>query len=459
MSANPSSRTLWPVNRTRTRPYVHVAAYAVLVFVPLALSIGLPLYGRPFFQSLVTALNIAGLSALLWQFLLSSRSRLLDRSWGADPALAMHRRVGEWIAIFFFLHPFLILLPRTWVAGHLALDDLWLSLTQKSIRTGLFAWALLLVWTLIAIAKRKARLSYEAWRYSHAVGFLAVAVLGVLHAMDVGRHGQSQPLFNIFWIVGLTLAVGVTLYGLGGRPGSRARHVFKVDSVTPAGSSDWSVRLRHVGDKPFAFTSGQFVWLDVSRQPWLRSEHPFSIASAPADLPMLELVVRNLGDFTAQLGRLQPGRRVTIEGPYGHFTLAGREAAGVVMLAGGAGIGPMLSLLRSLTPDTAPFPVRLLYGNRRADQMVAGQELAALSKKLPDFAVHYALEEANDALPFAFNGRMDRAFLKQHLPDAALAENWLAFVCGPPLMVQHSLKELQGLGWPKDRIVYERFGF
>lgn len=202
MKGSPASPVYWSHKRGYRPQLLWLGLYGVALAIPLAMSLGLPLYGRPIYQSLITALNIAGLSALLWQFWLSSRARLLDQSWGLDPALAMHRRIGQWIAVFFFLHPFLILLPRGWVAGELALDDLWLSLTQKSIRTGLFAWGLMLVWTLVAIAKSKARLSYEAWRLSHALGFLAVAVLGVLHAMDVGRHGQSQPLFNIFWIGG-----------------------------------------------------------------------------------------------------------------------------------------------------------------------------------------------------------------------------------------------------------------
>lgn len=459
MNARSLTGWSWPLARPYRQPALYLSIYVALVLVPLALSLGLPLYDRPWFQAAITALNIAGLSAMLWQFWLSSRSRHLADGWGLDPALAMHRRVGEWIAIFFFLHPFLILLPRAWVAGQLALDDLWLSLIQKSIRTGLFAWALLIVWTLVAIAKSKARLSYEAWRYSHAVGFLAVATLGVLHAMDVGRHGQSQPLFNTLWIAGLAAAWAVTLYGLIGRPGSQAAHPFVVESVSRAGSSDWTVRLRHDGTEPFQFTAGQFVWLDASGKSWQRSEHPFSISSAPADLPVLELVVRELGDFTASLDRLQPGRKVTVHGPYGQFTLAGRSAEGVVLLAGGAGIGPMLSLLREQVATSPRIPIRLLYGNRRGDQMVAVPELRDLERNLPDFSTGFALEEPDPAFAEAYHGRMDRAFLAAHLPDAAKAAGWLAFVCGPPAMVQATVAQLRALGWSADRIVYERFGF
>lgn len=459
MKGSPASPVYWSHKRGYRPQLLWLGLYGVALAIPLAMSLGLPLYGRPIYQSLITALNIAGLSALLWQFWLSSRARLLDQSWGLDPALAMHRRIGQWIAVFFFLHPFLILLPRGWVAGELALDDLWLSLTQKSIRTGLFAWGLMLVWTLVAIAKSKARLSYEAWRLSHALGFLAVAVLGVLHAMDVGRHGQSQPLFNIFWIGGGVMACAVTLYGLAGRPGSRMRRWFTVEKVARAGRSDWSVQLKLSDQRPFDFTAGQFVWLDVAGRPWMRAEHPFSIASAPQALPKLELVIRDLGDFTKQLGQLRPGQRVTVEGPYGHFTLAGRAASGVVLLAGGAGIGPMLSLLRSLSPNAASLPIRLLYGNRQADQMVASAELSAFETSLPDFSVHYAVEQPNGSLPGAFHGRLDKSFLAQHLPPAGKADGWLAFVCGPPAMVQASLDHLRFLGWPRERIIFERFGF
>lgn len=447
---------VWPSRRSRMGPGTHLLIYVLVVAVPYALALSIHVQHRALFQSLVTLLNICGLAALLLQFPLASRSRALARSMGIDAAMLIHRRVGETLAIFFFLHPFLILVPRLLIAPQRALGDVWSTFLAGNVQTGLYAWAILIVWVLVAWSRRKAGLSYEAWRISHGVGFATVAILATLHAITVGRHGQAQPWFNWLWIGLCTMAVTLVLYGLFVRPHLWRRHPFRVRQIVKAGASDWELEIERDGDFPFEFDAGQFIWLTTSSRPWYRTEHPFSIASSPTEVPRLKFIIRQLGDFTASLGNLQVGQRVLVDGPFGVFTLAGRSARGLAFIAGGAGIGPILGILRSLREQHEVRPIRLLYGNRTAEQMVAQTEISEMTKQLADFRQLLALERPD---PRAHHvGFIDQTLISNALPAEA-RHHWLVFVCGPPAMVKSVVKTLRKLGYPRRSIIYEQLGF
>ena len=82
-------------------------------------------------------------------------------------------------------------------------------------------------------------------------------------------------------------------------------------------------------------------------------DHPFSIASAPSDLPRLRLVIRESGDCTNEFGHVRPGTQVAIDGPHGSFVLPEGEAP-VIMVAGGAGIAPLLGMLEEAVASKDP---------------------------------------------------------------------------------------------------------
>jgi ferredoxin-NADP reductase len=76
----------------------------------------------------------------------------------------------------------------------------------------------------------------------------------------------------------------------------------------------------------------------VPKANWPRAEHPDA----------KEFTIKALGDFTELLIGLRPGRRVYLDGPHGQFTIDGVRSSGFVFIAGGVGITPMMSILRTL---------------------------------------------------------------------------------------------------------------
>ena len=435
-----------------------VVIYMAIALVPYFLSVTQGLEQRGLFETLISALSIAGFTALLAQYALSGRLQSVTQYAGIDNGMRIHRKAGEFIALFFFLHPFLIVLPRFWIAPQLAVDDLWLMFTSSESATGVYAWALMGFWVLFAIVRDKLPITYEAWRISHGIGLVAVAILATWHAVTVGRHGVYQPWFDYMWIAMCTLAVSTLVYTYFVRPSLLKRKPFKIVDVRKEGLSDWSVTIEKDGDFDFDFDSGQFVWINTSGNPFNRKEHPFTIASSPASLPQVSFIIRAAGDFTSNLDSLSAGQRVYVDGPHGAFTLTGRKSAGVALIAGGCGIAGALRILRQIRDSGSTKPVRLIYGNRVMEQMVFQDEIGDVASRLRDFKQVLALEEPGEGDVGAYCGRIDDALLRQTF-DSDDRSEWTYYVCGSKGMVEAVVKNLRSMGIPAKQILYEQLAF
>jgi len=135
---------------------------------------------------------------------------------------------------------------------------------------------------------------------------------------------------------------------------SYRKHRFEVLGVKPEGPGVISV---YIGGRRFEELDaepGQFFrWRFLTRSLWW-SSHPFSLSAAPG-ADMMRITVKNLGDHSQALARLQPGTRIFAEGPYGALT-AGDSDRGVLLLAGGVGITPLRAIFATL-----PGRVTLIY--------------------------------------------------------------------------------------------------
>ncbi len=433
-----------------------LAVYSIAIVLPFTVALSEGIDTRWWFPEIVSLLNVTGMAALMAQFFLASRlAGIADRA-GIDNSIHLHRKVGEYLALFFLLHPLLILLPRVWIAPEQFWQDLWSTFTAPRAKTGVYAWGLLIGWVLMAKYKERLKISYDTWRVIHGVGLSAVAILAMLHVITVGRHGRYDPWFRIFWIVVCAAALGTTLAIYLIRPLLQRRHPFRIVSVSKVSASDWCLTLEKDADFPFAFDGGQFLWINTSGKPFARVEHPFSIASSPLYLPRLSFIIRNLGDYTAKLDKLVPGQRVFVDGPHGAFTLSDRKAKGIALIAGGCGIGPILGLLRQLRDTRDPRPVRLIYGNRVYEQCVFQDEIHNMSNTL-DFRQQLVLFDPAEGTD-AYCGVIDRAVLESsfNFPDR---NQWDFYVCGPPMMVEAVVENLEKIKVPKERILFEQLAF
>jgi predicted ferric reductase len=199
------------------------------------------------------------------------------------------------------------------------------------------------------------------------------------------------------------------------KPWQLAQRPYYVTHVHRVGEGLWGItlwpaKLQPVGvfargAKPkitqaIGFEAGQFAWVTIGASPYVFTDHPLSIASAPADRPRFRFIVKEVGDFSQAIGRIPVGTRAYLDGPYGSFTLSAAEAAlpkgapakGLAFIAGGVGIAPILSLLRDRKAQSEARPMRLLYGNRSASQIVAREELSVFEGEM-DLRVRHVLQD------------------------------------------------------------------
>ena len=155
------------------------------------------------------------------------------------------------------------------------------------------------------------------------------------------------------------------------------------------------------------------------------------------------------------MGEIEPGTRAYLDGPYGAFSSERRQGAGYVLIAGGVGISPMMSMLRTMDELDEPRPITLFYGSPSWDEVIYADELEQLSQRL-DLNVIHVLEQPPEDWT-GETGFITSEILTRHLPPRA--ERHQFFICGPdPMMdaVEHTLRDL---GVPIDHINFERFEF
>ena len=207
------------------------------------------------------------------------------------------------------------------------------------------------------------------------------------------------------------------------------------------------------GEAAFAFEPGQYVRVRVPGTDAWRS---YSMASTAKELPLVRLLIRHQpgGAMSAWLREgCQPGAMVDVEGPLGSFGLVPGSAP-QLMVAGGTGLAPMLSMLDGLRTRPGPKPpVVLCFGCTAEDDLFGLDELELRRFWMPNLKTRVALMRQPAG---AFEGRIGTAV--SLIEDADLARPGLvAYLCGPPPMVEAARERLAGAGVPAERIRTEQF--
>lgn len=203
----------------------------------------------------------------------------------------------------------------------------------------------------------------------------------------------------------------------------------------------------------FDFQAGQFVPVRVriDGRPHVRC---YSISSSPDCRGYLEISVRRQGLVSATLhAMLRPGAAVTLGRPAGAFTYPAADDRPLVLLAGGIGITPLLSMLRYVVWADPGRPVTLLYSARTERDVPFLAELTLLAGRYPQVRVVLTLTRPLGPTPWR-TGRIDEAMVRQHVPDPSQA---ICCLCGPGDMMADTTRLLEGLGVPDGQIRAERF--
>ncbi len=439
--------------RRGARLWLLVSIYMGLALAPLGLAFfHIPIGSRSIFDEIASALAIIAFAALLVEFLFTGRHRWISGRIGIDRTIRIHRLVAYAIVAFIFIHPFLYTAPDGVSWPWFNASDPTLAINGWSLTTGLAAWILTATLVLTAIERNRLPWTYETWRIVHAGGAIVLGALIAVHAISAGGYSSKLPL-AIYWLV-LLVAAMVTLIELFlYRPWHQRQTPYLVHTIDKVGDRTWSVKLRPERPGPantaMNFRPGQFAWLKLGRGAFATRDHPFSMSSASTDDSTIGFTIKEKGDFTDRIGNLTAGTRVYLDGPHGHL-IPDDEPVPTVYIAGGTGISPVLSHLRTFMAENDDRALTLIYSIATNDAIPHREELARMAQTF-DLTVHYIVQHPTWWWRGAI-GSLDHELLNACLPENDRAGHRY-FICGPPRLVKSAYTILRGLGIPGSRIV------
>ena len=423
--------------------------YVVFALAPLILMLfGERPMGREFIRELSVAFGFVGIGVMALHFVLTARITAVKAPYGSDVVYHFHHRIAFLTLFLWLAHPVILFIQFEWARGLLNVFT-----APWRARWGVFSVVFLLGLMLLAIWRRQLKLEYVIWRITHGVLAVLAMLAVMVHAYMVGRY-IGTPLKQALWLAYGAISVAMVAYLRVYKPWQMLRRPYRVTLVRAEHGAMWSLALEPVGHAGLRFEPGQFAWLTARKSPFAAHEHPFSFSSSSEQRGSVEFAIKELGDFTATIQDLPVGLQVYVDGPYGSFSPdRHRGAEQRLLIAGGAGIAPMMSILRTMVDRGDRTPVTLLYGTQDWDGASFGDELATLQEKLNLKVVH-VLERPPEGWQ-GESGYVTREMLSRYLPGGAT--NLHVYLCGPTGMLNAVEPALEALGVPPARIHLERF--
>ncbi len=210
------------------------------------------------------------------------------------------------------------------------------------------------------------------------------------------------------------------------------------------------------GPLPFTHVPGQYLNLALTID-GKRVNRSYTIASTPTRNRYCEISVKRTieGYGSRHLHETwREGQRVKVSAPAGKFVFAGHESDRVVCIAGGIGITPMMSIIRSLTDFGWRGEMYLLFSVRAVRDLAFREELAYLQTRSPNLHVRAIVSQDPDTPWDGLRGTITREVIANFVPDLTRGP---VFLCGPPPMMTAMRKLLVDLGVPDAEILQEEF--
>lgn len=392
----------------------------------------------PLFKILNQIDALLGATLLAVSFILVARWKVLERLFGGfDKTYRIHHICGAFAFMFLVNHPlFLILntLPNTKVSLIYVVP----SIANLPYLFGIAAlWSMILFITLTLFVS----LPYHIWKRTHEL-FGVTLFLGLLHVFTISSDVSSYLPLRI-WMLGLMgLAACAYIY---------IRFLYRFIGPKSTGVVTKIVRTLDIidifikPDRVFNFTPGQFVFLSVKNKRLGTELHPFSFSSAPSE-QTIRLTVKIDGDYTLQLRQLTKGDLVTLHGPHGNFADKISSARKIILIGGGIGITPFVSIIKHYTTDLTDKEFHCFYSVRDREEAYFNDELSVCALAHP--GIHYYLHTSKN------DGRLTATKIYEQVGGVSDA---LVLICGPQKMMESLADQFAQLSVRKSRINFEDF--
>ncbi|HEY0119478.1 MAG TPA: ferredoxin reductase family protein [Cellulomonas sp.] len=392
--------------------------------------------------ALVAVSELVGLLASVLvcaQLLLVARVPWFERAVGLDRLVSWHRSLGTTVVLLVVTHVLGMIVGQQLVTG----DTPWGALRTLLATTSDLWLALAGTIVFLAVGLSSARLlrrhlTYEWWYAVHVTIYGAIAAT-FLHQVSAGVHFAGVPLARAAWFFLYGATAWAVVWWRALLP--LARHVtfgVRVVALVDEGGRATSVWLRGRRLDRLAPRAGQFFLVRFLASGHILTSHPYSLSLVPTD-DHLRFTVGALGDHSAAVASLRPGTRVLLEGPFGRMTADRARSRRVLLIAGGAGIGPVRALAEELV--NAGRDVVVLHRAHSADELALAAEFPTTSR------LRY-VPVAGRRRELGYDPLVPSA-IAALVPDIGQRD---VFVSGPPPMVDAVVASVRALGVPRAAI-------
>lgn len=210
-------------------------------------------------------------------------------------------------------------------------------------------------------------------------------------------------------------------------------------------------------DNPIKFYAGQYSDITLPEAGLTRS---FSMANTPASPEKLQFIIKKYpgGQFSGRLdGDLRPGAPLKLRGPYGTCLRRENRDGPMILVGGGSGMSPLLSILEDQIASGPTRPIYFFYGARTQKDLFYLDRFAEITAKHPEFKFIPVLSDADDDASWGGEKGWVHEVAKQHLAELNLDEDADGYVCGPGPMIDAAFPVLVVSGLDTEHIHCDRF--
>ena len=396
--------------------------------------------------------GLIGTDLILVMLVLAARIPIIDRTFGQDVAITLHRRLGKPALYLILGHGVVLTLGYALTDGLSVIEETLALYTSGDMLLALLGTVLLILVVGTSLIAVRRHIAYEAWHLIHLLSYAAVLV-AVPHQLSAGQVLADGTLQRAYWI-GLYLAAFASIgwFRFAIPVVKTLRHRIRVDTVEVIAPGVFSLHLSGRKLHRLNATGGQYaIWRFWSGSTWWHA-HPISFSAVPTDRH-LRITIRELGGGTSRLSRVRSGTPVSIEGPYGIFTDSARTAPNLAIVAAGIGITPARALLEH--GGLRPGEATVLLRGTDSSQTYLWSETEKLVHR-SDGRLFGMIGARPHGIPSWMSAEAVSRGVTLSSVFPQLLESDL-YVCGPTPWADLVMRDAKAAGLPDHQIHVERF--
>lgn len=399
--------------------------------------------------------GLVGLVLLILSLLVTPLRKLT----GWTTLIAVRRNLGV-IGFAYIAAHFLIFF--WWDQGHDVVATLREIIDRVYLWFGFGALVLLIPLAATSTDGMVSRLGPKRWKLVHRLAYPAI-IGGSIHYILQAKSDLRQPIAFAGALGAMLLYRIVAGLLPAKKPAPKQKKAFWAGELKLAKLTDETHDVRTFrfvnprgGPLPFQHVAGQYLNLQLTID-GKRVNRSYTIASPPTRRDYCEISVKKAanGYGSKHLHETwKEGDLIKVSAPAGKFVFAGHEAERVVLLAGGIGITPMMSVIRSLTDRGWAGEMYLVFSIRLVKDVVFRDEIAELVAKHPNLHVKITVSGDPETAWTGARGNITRELLEDFIPGFTRGP---VLVCGPDPMMTAMRKLLVGMGIPDAEVHQEAF--